>query len=430
MLPLVLFFLIFLSCNKTEDSPVTPTTTSGTGATASYTSATSGSLDYDEFSLIVRSGDVPTLSSGSAGTVLFSLNTSSTIESGYPSIPSGYSVIGKYLKAGPESFTFNSPIRIYFPAASESSPQNLTVFYYAPGTQTWKIIPTSAIDTVKKRIGIDVLTLGYFVLTKSASYNRTATGAGGCVYDHMVVWTNYYLTCKSITPQDPSILSLYADGIVGRTFSGPIFLGCPIGTAKAIVPLGTMEFWVSYSNCQGPDFSLYTYTLPATVTVSNPLIFNGWSTYDAVVYVPFDLPSGGTWVRGRPTGTGGWPQATVPYGSGVFQATLTWTNSTAATADMDLHLYGPNSLHIYYANRSSSDFSLDRDWQSAQGNATENIYSLRNVMPSGDYTVKVKNYSGATMSFNARVILNGAVTNYSGSLANNLETTVKTFNIP
>ncbi|MBS1493766.1 MAG: hypothetical protein JST55_09650 [Bacteroidetes bacterium] len=430
IIPVIFFSVLTLSCTKTEDNPVIPPTTGSNGTTGTYTSTTNGSLDYDEFSLVVRSGDVPTLTGGGAGTVIFSLNTSSTIESGYPSIPAGYTVIGKYLKAGPESFTFNSPIRIYFPAASQSTPQNLTVFYYSPSLQTWKIIPTSALDTVKKRIGIDVLTLGYFVLTKSSGGDRAIVGPGGCFYDHLEVWTNYYLTVRSIVPQDPAVLSMYADGFVGRTFSGPIFLGCPIGTTKAIVPLGTIEFWLSYSNCQGPNFSVYTYTAPVSVTVTNPLIFNGWSTYDAVVYVPIGIPSGGTWVQGRPTGTGGWAPPTVPYGSGVFQATLTWTNSTSATADMDLHLYGPNNLHIYYGNRSNSDFSLDRDWQSTQGNATENIYSLRNVMPSGDYTVKVKNYAGATMSFNTRVILNGAVSNFSGSLANNVETTVKTFTIP
>jgi hypothetical protein len=429
-LPCVLIFsFIYFGCNKTEDTPVTPPTSGGDGATASYTSSTNGSLDYDGFSLVVTRGDVPTVSGGAAGTVLFSVNTSSTIESGLPTVPAGYSVIGKYLKAGPESFTFNSPVRIYFPASSQSSPQNLTVMYYAPDLQTWKIVPTSAIDTVNKRIGIDVLTLGYFVLTRSTADALTDTRPGGCMYDYETVWTEYILTVKSIIPEDPSILNYYAGGFVGRTFTPPIFLGCPTGKTKAMVPQGVIEFWVSYILCQGGDVNIYTYTLPATVTVSDPLTFNGWSTYDAVTYVPFVLPSGGSWVIGRPSGTGGWAPATVPYGSGVFQATLTWTNVSSNYADMDLHLYGPNNLHIYYGNRSNTDFSLDRDWQSTLGNATENIYSLRSVMPSGNYEVKVKNYSGATMSFNVRTILNGAAANFSGSLSNGAETTAKTFTI-
>lgn len=427
---LLLFSLLYFGCNKTEETVVTPPTTGGDGATASYTSSTNGSLDYDGFSVVVRRGDVPTVSGGAAGTVLFSVNTSATIESGLPSVPAGYSVIGKYLKAGPESFTFNSPIRIYFPASSQTTPQNLTVMFYAPDLQTWKIIPTSALDTANKRIGIDVLTLGYFVLTKSTTGDALIeTRPGGCMFDYQTTWTNYILTVKSIVPEVPSILNFYSGGFVGKTFSGPIFLGCSEGKTKAIVPQGVIEFWVSYSVCQGSDVNVYTYTLPATVTVSDPLNFIGWSTYDAVTYVPFTLPPGGTWVIGRPTGTGAWPAATVPYGSGVFQATLTWTNTSANNADLDLHLYGPNNLHIYYGNRSNADFSLDRDWQRTLGNATENIYSLRNVMPTGNYEVRVKNYSGATMSFNVRTILNGASSNYSGSLSNGAEVTAKTFTI-
>jgi hypothetical protein len=195
---------------------------------------------------------------------------------------------------------------------------------------------------------------------------------------------------------------MFSGGFIGATFTGPIFLGCPNGKTKAIVPQGTIEFWVSYMVCQGSDQRIYTYSLPATVTVSDPLNFVGWSTYDAVTYVPFVLPTGGAWVLGRPGGSGGtgaWPPPTVPYGSGTFQATLTWINTSAANADIDLHLYGPNNLHIFYSNRTSPDFSLDRDWQRTLGNATENIYSLNSTMPSGSYSVKVVHYSGNPMTW-------------------------------
>ncbi|CAF3810084.1 unnamed protein product [Rotaria sp. Silwood1] len=252
---------------------------------------------------------------------------------------------------------------------------------------------------------------------------------GGCVFDREDLWTNYILTVKSAALEKPEQLSLFAGGYIGKVYSGPIFLGCPQGKTKAIVPQGVLEFWVSYTVCQGADARVYTYTLPATVTVSDPLNFVGWSTYDAVTYVPFTLPAGGTWVLGRPTGTGAWPTPTVPYGSGVMQATLTWNNSSGSATDFDLHLYGPNNLHIYYANRSNSDFSLDRDYRTDLGDAIENIYSLRSVMPSGAYTVKVVNYYGPSKSFNARVVLNGASTNFTGTLSVGQEATVKTFTI-
>lgn len=429
----VIYSLFFFGCNKTEETPVEPPTGGGEGATASFTSSSQSSLDYDDFSLVVDIGDVPNLSTGGPGTVTFSLNTSSTIESGIPAVPAGNTVIGKYLKAGPEAFNFGGPIQLYFPASSQSSPQNLEVMYYSPDTQTWKIVPTSAVDTAKKRIAVDMLKLGYFVLTKkSTADNMSDYRQGGCVFDREDIWTNYILTVRSAALEKPEQLSMFVGGFIGKVYSGPIFLGCPIGKTKAIVPQGTIEFWISKTVCQGGDPAIYTYTLPASVTVSDPLNFVGWSTYDAVVYVPFTLPVGGTWVAGRPTGTttGGWPTPTVPYGSGVMQATLTWNNSSSSdAADLDLHLYGPNNLHIYYGNRTNTDFSLDRDWQRTLGDATENIYSLRSVMPAGSYTVKVVNYAGATKSFNARVVLNGSSTNFSGSLSVTQEATVKTFTI-
>jgi len=427
--------LLFSGCQKTEEeTPVTPPTGTGEGVTATYTSTTNGTVAYDNFSLIVDKGDVPTLTSGDPGSVTFSMNTSSTIESGYTAVPSGYTIVSKYLKAGPESFTFNAPIQIYFPASSQSSPQGLMVMNYRPETQSWKIITVAAIDTANKKVAVDVLTLGYYVLVKSnATTDASDFRQGGCVFDREDLWTNYILTVKSAALEKPEQLALFANGFIGGTYTGPIFLGCPNGKTKAIVPQGTIEFWVSYSICNGSDQRIYTYSLPATVTVSDPLNFIGWSTYDAVTYVPFTLPVGGTWVLGRPGGSGGtgaWPPATVPYGSGVFQSTLTWVNAGGTVADMDLHLYGPNGIHIYYGNRTTADFSLDRDWRSTLGNATENLYSVRSVMPSGEYTVKVVNYSGSTMSFNTRVVLNGASTNYSGTLSATQEATVKTFTIP
>lgn len=426
----VIYSMFLFGCNKTEENPVEPVS-SGEGATASYTTNSQSSLDYDNFSLVVDVGDVPPLTSGSPGTVTFSLNTSSTIESGITP-PAGNTVIGKYLKAGPEAFNFGGPIQLYFPASSQSSPQNLEVMFYSPETQTWKVVGTSAIDTAKKRIAVDVLKLGYFVLTKKAGTdNMSDTRQGGCVFDREDLWTNYILTVNTAALEKPEQLSQFANGFIGGVYSGPIFLGCPNGKTKAIVPQGTITFWVSKTVCQGSDQQIYTYTIPASVTVSDPLNFIGWSTYDAVTYVPFTLPVGGTWVLGRPSSGGGaWPTPTVPYGSGVFQATLTWVNTASVNADMDLHLYGPNNLHIYYANRSNADFSLDRDWQRATGNATENIYSLRSTMPAGSYTVKIVHYSGNPMTWNARVILNGSSANYPGSTSTaGQEVTVRTFTI-
>ena len=429
-----LFLSLFLNGCEKDSNPVNPGNPNpgGTGATKSFTSAENGSLDYEGFSLVIKTETVPRLQSNASGTVAFSINTSSSIDSGIAGLPAGYSIISKYLKAGPEAFYFNLPVQIYLPASGESSPQNLIVFKYSPNNQEWKIVTTSAIDTAGKRIGIDILELGYFVLAKKLNADNTMSDfrQGGCVFDYQELWTNFILTVNTAALEKPEQLALFANGFIGGTYSGPVFLGCPEGKTKAIVPQGTISFWVSKTLCQGSDPQIYTYSLPASVTVSDPLNFNGWSTYDAVTYVPFTLPAGGTWILGRPSGgSGSWPPPTIPFGSGTFQATLTWYNSSGQITDLDLHLYGPDNLHIFYQNRTSANFELDRDWTSQTGNAIENIYSTTTSIPSGNYEVKVHNYSGVQKSFNVRVILNGASSNFSGTVSQGQEVTARSFTI-
>jgi len=400
---------------------------SGTGTSMTVTSLTSGTLESDGFRMEVHTGDVPKLSNGDPGSVTFSMNSSSSPENGIPSVPSGYSVIGKYLKAGPEAFNFAGPIRVFFPAESQSTPQDLTVMQYSPELQQWKIIPNSAIDTAGKKIGVDVLKLGYYVLTKKTSAFDSDFRAGGCVLDiPMEPFTKYILTCSSVSPEKPEILNLYDGGLVGKTFVGPIFLGCQQGLTKAIVPQGSISFFVSKISCVDANPQIFTYTIPATVTIAEPLNFIGWSTYDAVTYVPFTIPAGGTWAAGRPSN---WPPPTQPFGTGIVQATLTWNNGSSNAADLDLHLYGPNNLHISWQNTSSANFRLDRDWQSTPGDAIENIFSTTTTVPSGDYRVNVAFFSGFAKSFNCRVIVNGNVTNFSSNLGGG-SVDVRTFNIP
>ncbi|MBS1519083.1 MAG: hypothetical protein JSS91_13435 [Bacteroidetes bacterium] len=428
-------FSVFLNGCEKDSNMMTPSDPNSplTGATKTFTSADNGTFEYDGFRITLKNETVPRFQNGTAGSVVFSMNTSSSSESGIPALPSGYSVISKFLKAGPEAFYFNVPVQVFFPAPSESSPQNLVVFRYSPNTMEWKIALTSAIDTSDKKIGIDVLELGYFVLAKKQSADNINSDfrQGGCVFDMEELWTNFILTVNTAALEKPEQLALFVNGFIGSTYSGPIFQGCPENKTKAIVPQGTITFWVSKTVCQGSDPQVFTYSIPASVTVSDPLEFNGWSTYDAVTYVPFILPAGGSWVPGRPSsGISGWPSPTIPFGSGTFQATLTWYNSSGGVTDLDLHLYGPDGLHIFWSNRTSANFELDRDWTSQLGNAIENIYSTTASIPSGNYTVKVQHFSGVTKNFNARVILNGASINFSGSAASGEEITVYSFNVP
>lgn len=413
----------------TDDNTTEPPTDPGGGGTSqTITSSTGGILEIDGFRLEVHTGDVPRLQNGSEGSVTFSLNSSSTIETGVPPVPAGFTVISNYLKAGPEAFNFAGTLQLFFPASSQPTPQDLTVLGYSPDTQQWTIIPTSALDTANRKVGVDLLRLGYFVLARhNLQDNATDFRAGGCVLDiPMEPFTNYILTCATATPEKPEILAMYNGTLIGGTFMGPIFLGCQQNLTKAIVPQGTLTFWVSKISCTENLPLMFTYSIPASVTINDPLTFVGWSTYDAVVYVPFTLPSGGSWVQGRPTP---WPPPTIPFGTGVVQATLTWNNSNVNGADLDLHLYGPNNLHVFWSSPTSPNFTLDRDWTTTPGNAIENIFSTTTTIPSGDYRVNVAHFSGFSKTFNCRVIVNGSVTNYSNTLGGG-SVDVRTFTIP
>ncbi len=424
----IYFSLLVFTPGCNEDSVTPPTDPgSGSGTTQTVTSDQRQTIEFDGFRMEIHVGDVPRLSTGGAGTIAFSLNTSSTIDSGKTPVPSTYTVIGKYLKAGPEGFNFNTPIQLFFPAGSQPSPQDLAVLQYSDVTQDWRIVATSDIDTAGKKIGVDLLSLGYFVLVKQNIIDASDFRQGGCVYDcPMEVFTNYILTVQSVTPEKASILSMYSGGLIGRAYMGPIFLGCQTNKTKAIVPQGTISFWVTKSNCQANPPIIETYSIPVPVTVSDPLEFVGWSTYDAVTYVPFCLPPGGTWIPGRPDN---WPPATVPVGTGTFQATLTWINTGSNAADLDLHLFGPNNLHIFWSNTTSPNFTLDRDWRTQNGNAIENIFSTTTTIPSGNYRVNVAHFEGFAKSFNCRVIVNGSVTNFAANLGGG-SVDVRTFTIP
>lgn len=421
------FSVLIPGCGDDTVAPITDPE-NGSGTTQSVTSDQRQTIEYDGFRMEIHLGDVPKLGNGSPGTVIFSMNTSAAIESGITPVPSGFTVIGKYLKAGPESFSFNSPIQLFFPAESQSSPEGLVVLKYSDATQDWRMVPTSALDTVAKKIGVNELSLGYYVLAKQNVLDASSDfRQGGCVYDcPPEPFMNYILTVQSATPEKTSILSMYSGGLIGQAYMGPIFLGCQTNKTKAIVPQGSISFWVTRSNCQANPPVIETYSIPAPVTVSDPLEFIGWSTYDAVTYVPFCLPAGGTWVAGRPEN---WPQPTVPVGTGTFQATLTWLNTGSNATDLDLHLFGPNNLHIFWQNTSSANFSLDRDWQSQTGNAIENIFSTTTTIPSGSYRVNVAHFTGFAKSFNCRVIVNGSVTNFASNLGGG-SVDVRTFNIP
>ncbi|MGQ9927681.1 MAG: hypothetical protein ACUVS4_12535 [Chloroflexaceae bacterium] len=160
----------------------------------------------------------------------------------------------------------------------------------------------------------------------------------------------------------------------------------------------------------------WTYSAPARVNVDRAMYRNLPSfTAPWIGTRPIVLDPGGTW---QESATCPRPAPTLPVGTGEVQATLSWANISTRSTDLDLHLYGPNNLHIYYANKGpQGNFRLDRDWLRELGNATENIYTVGSPIPRGEYRLTVKLYSGVATSYSVRFLFRGSVRSYSNSIS-------------
>src|SRR5947208_3688967 len=92
-----LFSALFYFNSCGNDTTVTPPVTEGQGITQTVTSNDQGNISFDNFKLVFPVGTVPIQQNGSAGTVVFSMNSMSSMPSGLMSLPSGYTQIGKFL---------------------------------------------------------------------------------------------------------------------------------------------------------------------------------------------------------------------------------------------------------------------------------------------------------------------------------------------
>jgi len=109
-------------------------------------------------------------------------------------------------------------------------------------------------------------------------------------------------------------------------------------------------------------------------------------------------------------------------GTGDVQATLTWDSAN----DLDLWVTDPAGETIYWDHlTSASDGRLDVDANANCREATtspvENIFWPTGDAPSGSYTVFVYYYkqceTNAPTSFHVRLLVDGQVSEYDGTVA-------------
>lgn len=431
---IVILSLLFVSCKK-EDSPTEPGDENPTSESEVMTVSSTGFGEVSVPSGVTVSvipGAVPTNNQGSSGNISFSIETPVT-----PPAPlsSSYSLVGNYAQLGPVGFNFRWPITIKLPYPAGTDVSSIFIVHYDSYDEKWVIIPSSGVEFSNNLITATAIELGYYAVATASGFGKIISerSAGGFTYNGE--FGNYYtLTVASVSNfKYPDQQSWYGGSIVGRTGgNGTTPTGTPTQPTRIMLPQAEYQIWVT-KTIPGTLSTLpqiFTYSIPAIGTISGPVTYSTmFSTGDG--WVPIDLPGGGSWVEGRPNG---WAAETSTYGTGEMQITLTWVNNNSRQTDVDLHLYGPNDVHVYYSNEQEGGFELDRDWLEDLGNATENIYSISTI-PSGEYIIRVNLFSGDQTSYNVRVIQGSSVRNYSGQVTTensgndpNSMVTIETFN--
>jgi hypothetical protein len=410
----IVFNFLLTNCKK-DDGP----TDSGTGGPqtgqAKISSLESGSVSTsDGFKLNVIPGTVPANSTGASANVTFSIETKVTPTKELPATATRRS---DFIKTGPDGFAFRWPVKITIPFSGADASE-VKLLYLDPLLDKWRIIPANEIDNTAKTISADVIYLGYFcAATVTSSFSKASADDSDGGFEFTGDPTYYYtLTVASVSNWKYSSQAAWYSNILGASGStGSYPTGGPLAVTHIHLPQASYQIWISRTK-PGTLSTLpvlETYSVPATGTISGPVTYTGplstgqgWTT--------LSMPGSGAWVAGSPAN---WPLPTTTYGTGDFQATLTWINNSTKATDIDLHLFGPNNLHVYWSSKTSSDGSLqlDRDWRGEYGNAIENIYSL-STMPSGQYTIRVNLYSGSANNYGVRIVRFGTVKTYTGTL--------------
>lgn len=403
-LPLMLLAATFTSCLDDGNETVILEDNVAFEGVETYvvSSSESSVIDYNGFRLTVPYGAVPQNSAGGDGRVAFSVQQTNEMPT---DLPSGLTAVnGTNIKIEPMNFTFNTPLTIDIPLNGYDA-KDVTLYRFNDATNAWEPVPFSKING-DGTASVSVIDLGQFILVTN---NGTTSDFGGVHISNSCLQRGYYYY-MTLTPVGGNTnhikrISFSADG-------QDIYM--------SNIKKGTYSVTISRENrndlSSAVSGRIETCSYTPSITVSTTLVAgNGdFSTYTG--WTNIWINNNVSWTSGRPDAA--WGNVTATYGTGKFQATLTWVNSTGNIVDYDLHLAGPG-FEVYFDNERTENFELDRDWTSQVGNAVENIYSINDNFPSGTYTVKVHHYDGVLgKRYNCRVIVDGVmVKSVSGAIS-------------
>jgi hypothetical protein len=434
--------MVMAGC-ETDDGPITPIPDDNKSIVRQLSSNDNGGvIALDESSMIVPPNSIPDLSNGNEAIVSF------TIESGADlpkTLPTGMDAVGPITHFGPEGFVFKKAIWLQFELPEDLAVDQVSIVGYLPDTREYGIIPMTYYDEDDRVIGATVYELGYYFLVNVEGLNRARNGQasggfklknfhGNGWYPNVVELTPwaasdiyYKIIITNFVPDNPADFASWAPynpatnggrrywefmTVPNVTGWGPdhnrglTAMGLPQGTYTAQILASHKYFQLDLPECK-------VYSVATTFTIKNSLTctYFGCEGYDNGPTLPAD----GSWM---PTDCYAYnPNVTIPVCTGEFQATLTWFNGDNGDTDLDLHLYGPDGLHIYYGNQNPGigGIMLDRDVINQAGPVQENICApLLSDMPRGDYEIRVDHFGGDTKNFQVRVLNGSHSTSYQG----------------
>ncbi len=357
----------------------------------------------------VLPGTVPANLEGSAASAVFSIEHPVDLPA---PLPGDTKLAGEVVQFGPEGVAFRWPVRITLPYRGGAAPDEFQVVHYDRMLERWYTVPVSFLDRERHVLGVDVLELGLYAvgeISVQQGDEKPGQALGGIEVNGEPGFC-YAVTVEAASPRDFYRTNLFylAGQIAGCSLSAPA------ATSHGRLPQGDYSIRVSrmdMSSASGLPV-IETSILPVELRISRPVA--DWGLVDEHGWTVVEPSRHGDWREGIPTA---WPVPQAPPGTGDLQVTLTWTNTDQAIADLDLHLYGPGSLHMYWDKTESPDSTLvfETDWMKERGNAVENIYNIGPV-GKGMYRVEVQHYSGSRMSFRVRVVRFNWVKTYFGVL--------------
>lgn len=366
-------------------------------------SGESATIERVGFKLIVPNGAVPMTSTGEHGKVAFSMQYVQPDNLPVP-LPYGARQIGDAsVKIEPMNFVFYSPLILCSPTQQQP---DATLLHYNDYTEKWEVMPFSR-RNADGSTDAALITLGYFVLVQYP-YADQQLGGVRMRKPYLDDAYYYYLTLTPVdgNANDQRRISFAAKG-------DDLYM--------SNVPKGTYAVTISRERRQSWEYpsEQMDYCTTHNVTVANSLVAEGDDFADYVGWTDIDFTNG-KWSVGR---TMDWSLMTTSYGTGKFQVTLSWVNASSnAYTDYDLHLYGPDGIHIYYDQKTAGNLALDRDCVKEPGYAIENLFSVNDNFAPGEYIIKVQHYGGLTgKRFNCRIILGGQVVkSISGEITEDL----------